>query len=459
MPFGLRSEPAFWATLRNWRSRPVFAYCIAAGSVALATGLRWLMDDLLVEGVPFLTFFVAVVISTFAGGALVGGFATLASSVVAWFFFLPPEGGGFDFDYHQVASLAAFALVCAILIGLANAFGRANDNLLRVSQNLRTLVREMPIGILLADIEGRIIHTNPTLERQFGYQPGELIGKPIEALTGEGTSDCVELRDAFLRSRTARTVGLDLTLVGKRKDGSEVSMEVGLDPIAGEAEQAVLATVVDISDRVKAEQRQKLLVGELHHRAQNLLAVIDTVVKRSLAERVSVEEARDALTGRIRALSYSFAILRGAGQSSTFREIAENELEPFGDRVTIVADDIPISAEAAQDFALILHELATNAVKHGSLSVPSGTVRLAATLAGDANDRRFVVDWRETGGPAVVPKTRRGFGSIVLERTPKRFCDCVKSELLPDGLHYRLEGPLQNLEPRPPTPGYDIAQS
>jgi two-component sensor histidine kinase len=236
-------------------------------------------------------------------------------------------------------------------------------------------------------------------------------------------------------------------------------MEVGLDPIEGEAERAVLGTVVDISDRVKAEERQKLLVGELHHRAQNLLAVIDAVVKRSLVERLSVEEAKEALLGRIKALSYSFAILRGAANSSTFREIAQTELEPFGDRVSIVTDDIPISAEAAQDFALILHELATNAVKHGSLSVPSGTVRLEATISGDANAQRFVVDWRETGGPLVGAKERRGFGSVVLEGTPKRFCDVVLMDLLPDGLHYRLEGPLLSLKPRPATLGYDTTNS
>jgi PAS domain S-box-containing protein len=410
------------------------------------------MDDLLIEGIPFPTFLVAVVVSTFAGGAWLGIFATVLSSFAAWYLFLPSVESS-DVDYHQIITMLSFAAVCAILIALANAFGRANDNLIRVSKNLRTLVREIPIGILLSDLNGRIMHTNPTLERQFGYGPDELVGKPIETLAGDSTKDREELRQAFLRSRTARTVGVDLTLVGRRKDGSELSMEVGLDPIEGEAERAVLGTVVDISDRVKAEERQKLLVGELHHRAQNLLAVIDAVVKRSLVERVSVEEAKEALIGRIKALSYSFAILRGAANSSTFREIAQTELEPFGDRVAMVTDDIPISAEAAQDFALILHELATNAVKHGSLSVPSGTVRLEATV--DADNQRFVVDWRETGGPPVGAKARRGFGSVVLEATPKRFCDEVLMDLLPDGLHYRLEGPVQSLSPRPSTMGYD----
>jgi two-component sensor histidine kinase len=134
-------------------------------------------------------------------------------------------------------------------------------------------------------------------------------------------------------------------------------------------------------------------------------------------------------------------------EASSLRTIIESELEPFGSRVFVDADDIPLSPEAAQDFGLILHELATNAVKHGSLSVPSGKVRLAAKREGSTEAPRFVFDWREEDGPPVRPSQRKGFGSVVLEGTPRRFCDVIQAAFLPTGLHYRLEGRLGDILP------------
>jgi two-component sensor histidine kinase len=242
-------------------------------------------------------------------------------------------------------------------------------------------------------------------------------------------------------------MGQGMNLAGRRKDGSCLTVEVGLNPVEGEEGPFVLATVVDTSERTKAEEREKLFTRELHHRAQNLLALIDVVVKRSLSGERSLDEAREVLAGRIKALSNSFAILRGTPEASKLRLIAENELRPFLDRVSIISEDIALSPQAAQDFGLILHELTTNAVKYGSLSVPSGTVHIKAAIEGPSDDPRFFLDWQEADGPPAPASKRRGFGSVVLERTPKSFCDFIQSEFLARGFHYRLEGKLCYVQP------------
>lgn len=174
----------------------------------------------------------------------------------------------------------------------------------------------------------------------------------------------------------------------------------------------------DITERRTAEERQALLMRELDHRARNLLAVVQAALRLTPKDD-PVQYAR-AVEGRIAALARAQAILaeaRWAG--SDLRRILEGELAPFRctQRVALAGPPVSLPARSSQALAMALHEMATNAVKHGALSSPGGTVSVAWDVAVAGVPPLLELRWTEAGGPKVLPPRRKGFGSRVLQAT------------------------------------------
>ena len=142
----------------------------------------------------------------------------------------------------------------------------------------------------------------------------------------------------------------------------------------------VMGTILDITDRKRNEERQRLLMAELDHRVKNILSNVSAVAQLSSHRAQSVEAFVESLDGRIQAISRAHGLLRrGAWASANLTELAAEALAPFRSSGNIHIDGPPVGIvpELAQSMALILHELATNAVKHGALSTPSGRVKLS----------------------------------------------------------------------------------
>jgi len=118
-------------------------------------------------------------------------------------------------------------------------------------------------------------------------------------------------------------------------------------------------------------------------------------------------------------------------------------LEPFGPRSEIEGSDVTLTPKDAQNFSLALHELATNAVKHGALSRPDGRIEIAWAVHGDDGGRVLSFHWQERGGPPVVAPSRRGFGTTLLKAT---FSE-VRFEYAPEGLMCDIDLPLGKPEP------------
>jgi two-component sensor histidine kinase len=131
-------------------------------------------------------------------------------------------------------------------------------------------------------------------------------------------------------------------------------------------------------------------------------------------------------------------------QGAPVAEIIRLEFEGFSDRVTAEGPDVMLNSRAAQTFALLLHELATNAAKYGALLLPDrGHVDIDWSIAGEAEEARFRFHWQEQGGPAVVAPTRKGFGSILLERLAAQdFSAQPKITFAPAGLSYLIDASL-----------------
>ncbi len=203
-------------------------------------------------------------------------------------------------------------------------------------------------------------------------------------------------------------------------------------------------TNTDITNERNAEERQWLLTKELAHRGKNLLAVIQSIASLSLSGTRSLAEARDVLTRRIQALAQSQSALLTTGfEGAAVAEIIRLEFEAFSNRVKAIGPDVMLNPKVAQTFALVVHELATNATKYGALSVPDGQVSIRWSIEDAGAESRFKFQWLESDGPAVILPTRQGFGRTVLEKAAAEdFGAQPKISFAPAGLTYEIDAPL-----------------
>jgi len=181
-----------------------------------------------------------------------------------------------------------------------------------------------------------------------------------------------------------------------------------------------LITFIEVSSIVHAEQHQRLLVDELNHRVKNMLTVVISLAAQTLRRAANMEEFSAAFLGRVHALAKAYELLSGRNwEDVPLRDIVAQELQPFiaEHRVNVTLDgpDIALDARGALAIGMAVHELTTNAVKHGALSVPEGHITVTWKPEPYKGENAFVLEWTETGGPAVgTPKP--GFGLLLIER-------------------------------------------
>ena len=209
--------------------------------------------------------------------------------------------------------------------------------------------------------------------------------------------------------------------------------------------QYCVPVIVDITERkaaeaelVQSEATQRRLTAEIDHRAKNLLAVVQAIARLSVHYCTSPESFLHAFQDRIDALARTHAVLSdGRWQGASLRQILTAEMSAFASegRISCAGEDVLLKAATAQDLTMALHELATNATKYGSLSVPHGRLAIAwqRTDAGG-----LALDWRESGGPPVRPPTRTGFGRMVIAGAAGHG-GAVDHRFEPEGVSCRIE--------------------
>jgi two-component sensor histidine kinase len=228
--------------------------------------------------------------------------------------------------------------------------------------------------------------------------------------------------------------------VRRRKDGSLVSISLTVSPITDGMGRIVGASKIarDITEQKRREEQINLLAREADHRTKNLLALAQATVHLTNGETAA--ELKTAIEGRLRALANAHTLLaqsRWAG--ADLRNLALEELSPYcaeddgkdDSRARIEGPSLMLEQQPAQAIALALHELTTNAVKYGALSIPSGRIALVWRLL---SVNRLSVRWVETGGPAVTPPTRQGFGTRVMTRICEQLNGELKFDWRADGL-------------------------
>lgn len=205
-------------------------------------------------------------------------------------------------------------------------------------------------------------------------------------------------------------------------------------------------TNTDVTEMRDAEQRIELLLMEVNHRAKNMLAMIQSLARRTVADG---GDYVSRLEQRIRSLAANQDLLVHRSWSSVpVAELVDVQLQFLGDavlrQVSTRGADAALSPGGAEAISMALHEMATNAIKYGALSVPSGKVVLEWGIdAAEGRESRFWMDWRETGGPAVIRPESPGFGSRIIADVPRSKLDGVVTvDFAPAGFHWRLECPV-----------------
>lgn len=368
-----------------------------------------------------------------AGAALVGSIAAIAA----------------DGPWRWLA-LPCFAFL------LAQAMRRIRhsntEGMLRHTADLLELIGSSTPGIIYAkDRDGRMLYCNQALEQLSGVSMAAMLGKTdLEWNPNRSEAEALQVADREVLA-TGQTQDLEEVFTGH--DGKARIYQTLKSPLKDRSGEVigVVGVSTDISDAREAEQREKLLSRELDHRAKNLLAVVQSVVSLTRAE--NLPEFKAAIEGRIQALGRSHSMLAASRwEGADLERVLVEEFAPFHGRsqglVQLSGPALLLKPAAAQSLALVVHELATNAAKYGSLSVPEGELLVSWEIMRNAAAGPLLgLRWEERGGPPVKPRTpssRTGFGSRVIRSSIERqLGGTLDLQWAPTGLVVRMEVPLE----------------
>jgi PAS domain S-box-containing protein len=280
--------------------------------------------------------------------------------------------------------------------------------------------------------------------RIFGVDPATFNVTPEAIKSLIFPDDLFQIRKARREfAKGARTFESEFRI--RRPDG-EVRWCLGTAAASVDQNQRLVrvsGVTVDITERKQIEQRQSLLTREVDHRAKNALAVVQSIVRLTRGE--TVENYAGAIEGRIAALARVHTILSlSSWQGAKIGKLIAEELGPYcvGDekQADFEGPEVELQPATAQTLALVLHELATNAIKYGALSSSSGRLKLVWELT--QND--LEIEWQEKGGPLVNEPSFKGFGTrSVIASIEAQLGGRAIFDWLPEGLYCRLSLPMK----------------
>jgi PAS domain S-box-containing protein len=308
--------------------------------------------------------------------------------------------------------------------------------------------------ITSADLEEpgpRIEYANPAFTRMTGYSVREAIGRSPRFLQGPETEAAV-----LDRMRAALAAGelFQGEAVNYRKDGSTYVVEWLITPVRDPDGRITrwISAQRDVTARRAAEERQDLLVKELHHRVRNTLATVQAVLKASARSAGNLAEFQHTFTARITSLAKTHTLLtEDRAQAVPFEGLLRSELQPYADprssRVMLRGPAVLLPSELAVPIGMAMHELTTNAIRHGSLKDPDGRLEVTWSVEKSPSGPVLHWTWDEHDGPPVALPTRQGFGQQLLNGLlTYRLGAKVEIAFDPDGLRVSIDIPLPSQE-------------
>jgi PAS domain S-box-containing protein len=294
---------------------------------------------------------------------------------------------------------------------------RASEARLWATQN------NAAVGIAEVDRDGRFVSVNEARCKLTGHSREELIGLHF----GHATDSEILEKDLDLFRRQVAGELDTYTTDSKfqRKDGSRGWARVTSTAVRDAAGAFLYAVrvVEDITERRQADKRQKLLIDELNHRVKNTLATVQSLAWQAARPGVPPQVAQERFQERLLALSRTHNLLNETHwEGASLRTILETELGPYATagRVRLDGPEVHLDARPAVVLGMAVHELTTNAVKHGALAAASGRVQVGWKIDDRGGTSVLTIDWCELGGPALATQPIPGFGSRLLRQTITR---------------------------------------
>lgn len=288
----------------------------------------------------------------------------------------------------------------------------------------RAVFDQAAMGVARVAPNGHLLEVNDRFCAMLGYSRDELTSTTFHTITHpDDLASDVTLTEALLAG-AIETYSLEKRYIAKGGQVVWSNLTVALVRNIANEPDYFISIIDDIGVRKQAEAEQKryqgqlrLMINELNHRVKNTLATVQSMASQTLRAESNPDIVYEKLEARLLGLSQAHDLLtHERWHGADLRDVAERALGPFvGASAGQVRLDGPpawLAPGAALSMALIFHELATNAVKYGALSVPEGRVDLTWTLEG----RTLNVSWAESGGPLVAPPARKGFGTRLIER-------------------------------------------
>ncbi len=295
---------------------------------------------------------------------------------------------------------------------------------------------------------------NSAYTRIFG--PRDYIGRPVRDVFPEliGQPFFEMLDDVY---KTGEKITLANTPITIMNEGGNAPQQLFVTfvyaPIIDEtgAVTGIFCEGMDVTAHLAAEEHRTLLTNELQHRVKNMLAVVQGIISQSLRNAETPSDAREAIFSRLMALGQTHDLLTQSNWTEApLLAIVEGAvLTHCVDRsqVRVVGPDLQLRSRAALALSMTLHELFTNALKHGSLSSPLGQVAITWSVSGSRDDNQmFDLAWQESGGPAVSPPTRTGFGSRLIGASLMADLGGVgETAYAPEGVRWTLSTKLNSI--------------
>lgn len=323
--------------------------------------------------------------------------------------------------------------------------GEGDD--IRYKELLAAIVESSHDAIVSKDLDGIITTWNRGAQLVFGYSAEEMIGQSVLKLIPEDRHG----EEIMILGRIRRGERVDhYETVRRRKDGELIHVSLVISPIRGEGGRIVGASKVarDVTERHRAEQTQRLLMRELSHRSKNLLAIVEAMVRKT-ASSTPPAELVGRVSQRLQALSAIQNLLIYADwRGVDLRTLATAQVSPYADgrRLALNGPQVLLAPAAAQALGLAFHELATNAMRHGSLTATDGSVAVDWEIVERDGKKLFEMTWSEASGPAVAAPADTSFGTTILKRaTEDALNGSVNIDYDSHGLRWTLTAPAKEI--------------
>ena len=340
----------------------------------------------------------------------------------------------------------------------------AEANLRETEADLRLVLDSATDGVYCVDTDGTTTMCNAAFLRMLGIRgEADAIGRKLHDVIHHTHPDGLPYpKEECPIYRTARDgvpshVDYELFF---RFDGTSFPVEYWVNPIVGDGtRQGAVCTFIDITERRRAQEQQNLLLKELNHRIKNLFAITGGMIALSARSATTPKEYAASLSGRLDALALAHELILPSIPGKGGTDVEPTRLDALLKRILLpyaVKQDgfdntrvmthgpaIALGPQTVTTFALITHELATNAAKYGSLSVEEGSLRITWSCDNDL----LVLKWEETGGPPITePPNAEGFGSLLSNQSVRvQLGGALKHIWDRAGLSVELSAPLERL--------------